>query len=178
VSRNLEPVISAIQQKFSDLKLTIGPLNPSTADRVNQVCVSMGPEGLREVFEFLRHDERCLFEQVSDVTCVDYLNFPDAEDRFGVVYTLVSVTHGHRLWVKCLVNDPNPTVPSAVPIWNGADWLEREIYDLFGIIFEGHRDLRRIMTWDDFVAHPLRKDYPLHGRGEREDYPVITTESA
>jgi NADH-quinone oxidoreductase subunit C len=63
-------------------------------------------------------------------------------------------------------------------IWKGAEWLEREVYDMFGVRFDGHPDLRRILTWEGFEAHPLRKDYPLRGRGERENYPVITPESA
>ncbi len=127
---------------------------------------------------FLREDERCAFEQLSDLTCVDYLDFPGARDRFGVTYNLVSVSRGHRFWVKCFVNDPDPQVPSVTSIWWGADWPEREVYDLFGIRFVGHPDLRRIMTWDGFTAHPLRKDYPLHGQGERENFNVVTRDQA
>ena len=80
--------------------------------------------------------------------------------------------------VLAFANDPEPTVPSVVGIWAGANWMEREVWDLFGVRFEGHPDLRRIMTWEGFEAHPLRKDYPLHGRGEREDYEVVTRDSA
>ncbi len=126
---------------------------------------------------FLYEDSALSFEQLCDLTCVDYLDFPDATDRFGVTYSLLSLTHGHRLWVKCFVNDPEPTVPSVTGIWNGANWLEREVWDLFGVRFAGHPDLRRIVTWEGFEAHPLRKDYPLRGRGEREMYPVVHRDS-
>ena len=106
------------------------------------------------------------------------MNFPKARDRFGVVYSLLSVSKGHRLWAKCFVNDPDPEVPSVTGIWWGADWLEREVYDMFGVRFSGHPDLRRILTWDGFEAHPLRKDYPLRGRGERQDFEVIHRDDA
>ena len=81
------------------------------------------------------------------------------------------------MWVKCFVNDPAPEVPSVNGIWRAADWMEREIWDMFGIRFTGHPDLRRILTWEGFEAHPLRKDYPLRGRGERENYSVVTRDS-
>jgi NADH-quinone oxidoreductase subunit C len=143
-----------------------------------QLSIRIPPERLLEVMEFLRDDPRCKFEQLSDLTCVDYLNFPDADDRFGVNYNLLSLTHNHRLFVKVLVNDPDPAVPSVTGIWRGAEWPEREVYDLFGIRFNGHPDLRRILCPEWFKDHPLRKDYPLTGRGERESLPGITRESA
>ncbi len=143
-----------------------------------QVCVRVARDRLIEVMRFLREDDRCRFEQLCDLTCVDYLNFPKARDRFGVTYSLLSITKGHRLWVKCFVNDPDPEVPSITDIWWGADWMEREVYDMFGVRFAGHPDLRRILTWEGFEAHPLRKDYPLRGRGEREDFERVTRDSA
>jgi NADH-quinone oxidoreductase subunit C len=143
-----------------------------------QIFVRVEPANLLEVMRFLYEDERCAFEQMCDVTCVDYLNFPKARDRYGVTYSLLSISKGHRLWVKCFVNDPTPEVPSVTPIWNGANWLEREVWDMFGVKFTGHPDLRRILTWETFGAHPLRKDYPLQGRGEREDFERLTRESS
>lgn len=142
------------------------------------MCVRVPPDRLFEVMQFLHDDGRCRFEQMCDLTCVDYLNYPQARDRYGVTYSLLSISKGHRLWVKCLVNDPSPEVPSVTPIWKGADWLEREVYDLFGVRFVGHPDLRRIVTWEGFEAHPLRKDYPLHGRGERENFDVVARDGA
>ena len=144
----------------------------------DQMYVRIEPQILVEVMKFLRDDPRTKFEQLCDLTCVDYLNFPEATDRYGVTYSLLSLTHNHRLWIKCFVNDPSPKVPSVTSIWPGAEWMEREVFDMFGVVFEGHPDLRRILTWDDFPAHPLRKDYPLRGKGERENYEVVHRDSA
>jgi NADH-quinone oxidoreductase subunit C len=114
------------------------------------------------------------FDFLSDITAVDYLEYPDATDRFGVIYILVNTTTGERVNVRTFLNEPDLTQPSAVPLWRGADWMEREVYDMFGIVFDGHPDLRRILMPEEFTAWPLRKDYPLRGRGERHNFPVIT----
>jgi NADH-quinone oxidoreductase subunit C len=113
-----------------------------------------------------------------DVTCVDYLNYRDARDRFGLVYLLANTITNERLTVRCFLNEPELAVPTMVPLWGGANWLEREVYDMFGIIFEGHPDLRRILMPDEFAAYPLRKDYPLQGRGERHNFPVLKRNQA
>ena len=174
----IKPVIDALIARFLDIEFAPGPLIPREKKEDEQLCVRVPPDRLLEVMRFLCEDPRCRFEQLCDLTCVDYLNFPKAGDRFGVVYSLLSVSKGHRLWVKCFVNDPNPQLPSVTGIWWGADWPEREVYDMFGIRFEGHPDLRRILTWEGFEAHPLRKDYPLRGRGERESFRVVPREGA
>lgn len=111
---------------------------------------------------------------LAEITAVDYLEYEGAADRFGVVYVLLNTSTGERLVVKTFVNDPNPTLPSMYSLWKSADWLEREVYDMFGITFEGHPDLRRILMPDEFTAYPLRKDYPLKGRGERHNFPIVT----
>jgi len=127
-----------------------------------------------DLFAALKHlRDACGFDLLVDVTCVDYLNYRDAEDRFGLVYLLANAETNERITVRTFVNEPNLTVASAVPLWAGADWLEREVFDMFGIVFEGHPDLRRILLPDEFTAHPLRKDYPLQGRGERHNFPVL-----
>lgn len=118
------------------------------------------------------------FDLLVDVTCVDYLNYRDAENRFGLVYLLANTTTAERLTIRLYLNEPNLTVASMFPIWQGADWLEREVFDMFGIVFEGHPDLRRILMPDEFTAFPLRKDYPMQGRGERHNFPVITRNQA
>jgi NADH-quinone oxidoreductase subunit C len=126
------------------------------------------------LLDLLRHLHAKLgFDFLVDVTCVDYLNYRDAEHRFGLVYELASTTTNERLTVRAFVDEPDLTIPSAVPIWEGANWLEREVYDMYGIIFEGHPDLRRILLPDEYTAFPLRKDYPLQGRGERHNFPVL-----
>jgi NADH-quinone oxidoreductase subunit C len=99
---------------------------------------------------------------------------PDATDRFRVVYLLLDPESGRRLEVRTAVNDPNPQLPSVFSLWRSADWLEREVFDMFGIAFPGHPDLRRLLLPPEFVSHPLRKDYPLAGRGERHNFPVLT----
>lgn len=124
-----------------------------------------------EALEFLR-DARG-FDLLVDVTCVDYLAYRDAEHRFGLVYLLANTETNERLTVRVFVDEPNVTVRSVFSLWKGADWLEREVYDMYGIIFEGHPDLRRILLPDEFTAYPLRKDYPMQGRGERHNFPVI-----
>lgn len=127
---------------------------------------------LNDVLTYLKND--CHFDFLAEVTAVDYLEYEGATDRFGVVYVLVCTKSGERLLLKTFVNDPDPVLPSVYPLWKAADWLEREVYDMFGIKFSGHPDLRRILTPDEFTAYPLRKDYPLKGRGERHNFPVIT----
>ena len=105
---------------------------------------------------------------------VDYAKYPNAADRFGVVYLLLNTGSGERVIVKTALNEPEPTLPSVFALWKGADWMEREVFDMYGVIFEGHPNLRRILLPDEFTAFPLRKDYPLRGRGERHNFPLIT----
>lgn len=129
-------------------------------------------ESLQPLLAFMKGDLG--FDFLAEITAVDYLEYEGATDRFGVVYVVVNTKTGERLVIKTFVNDPDPVLPSAYSLWKSADWLEREVYDMFGIKFSGHPDLRRILTPDEFSAYPLRKDYPLKGRGERHNFPVIT----
>jgi NADH-quinone oxidoreductase subunit C len=114
------------------------------------------------------------FDMLVEMTAVDYLEYPNATDRFGVIYCLLNTITGERLIVKTFLNPPELQLPSVYPLWRSADWLEREVYDMYGITFAGHPDLRRILMPEEFTAFPLRKDYPLKGRGERHNFPVIT----
>ncbi|MFM7208075.1 MAG: NADH-quinone oxidoreductase subunit C [Planctomycetaceae bacterium] len=114
------------------------------------------------------------FDLLVDITCVDYLDDRAAKHRYGLVYLLASTATNQRLTIRVFVDDPDPTVKSVVPLWAGANWLEREVWDMFGIRFTGHPDLRRLVMPEEFAAHPLRKDYPVQGRGERHNFPVIT----
>ena len=127
------------------------------------------------LFDFLN----CLksehnFDMLVDMTAVDYLEYEGATDRFSVVYMLLNVASGERLIVRTAVNLPDAALPSVYSLWRGANWMEREVFDMFGIVFDGHPDLRRILMPEEFAAFPLRKDYPLKGRGERHNFPVIT----
>jgi NADH-quinone oxidoreductase subunit C len=175
----LDSIVGLLKQRFAG---RVGDPQPLLTRKkgppADQFFIRVEPADLAEVLRFCRDEPRLLFEQLIDLTSVDYLNFPGAADRYGVIYSLLSITHGHRLFIKCFVNDPSPSLPSATSIWPGADWMEREVFDMFGIRFEGHPDLRRILTWDGFEAHPLRKDYPLRGKGEREDYEVVRRDDA
>ncbi|QDU27113.1 NADH-quinone oxidoreductase subunit 5 [Anatilimnocola aggregata] len=118
------------------------------------------------------------FDLLVEVTCVDYLKFRDATDRFGLVYCLANTTTNERLTVRVMLNEPDLKVESMCALWNGANWLEREVYDMFGIEFVGHPDLRRILMPEEFTSFPLRKDYPMQGRGERHNFPVLTRNQA
>lgn len=134
--------------------------------------VIVAPQRLFAVLQCLKQE--CGFDMLADLTAVDYLHYPDARDRFGVIYALLNMQTGERVYVKTHLNEPDLTIPSAFPLWKGADWMEREVYDMYGIVFAGHPDLRRILMPEEFTAFPLRKDYPLRGRGERHNFPVIT----
>ncbi|MEQ1825304.1 MAG: NADH-quinone oxidoreductase subunit C [Pirellula sp.] len=114
------------------------------------------------------------FDQLTDLTAVDLLEYENATDRFELVYCLLNVDSGLRLIAKTHLNEPDLTVPSATPIWFGADWLEREVYDMYGVVFDGHPNFKRLLLPQEFQSFPLRKDYPVKGRGERHNFPVIT----
>jgi NADH-quinone oxidoreductase subunit C len=129
-------------------------------------------ERIHLVLEHLKREKS--FDLLVDVTAVDYLEYPDAVDRYAVVYLLANTETGARLIVKTMINPPKLELPTATDLWRGADWMEREVYDMFGIVFAGHPDPRRILMPEEFTAFPLRKDYPLKGYGERHNFPVIT----
>lgn len=114
------------------------------------------------------------FDQLTDLTAVDLLEYGNAADRFEIVYCVLNVDSGLRLIAKTHVSEPDLTVPSATSVWFGADWLEREVYDMYGIIFEGHPNFKRLLLPQEFQSFPLRKDYPVKGRGERHNFPVVT----
>jgi NADH-quinone oxidoreductase subunit C len=120
------------------------------------------PAQLVAVMRFLRDDEATAFEMLMDLTAVDLLG--RGEPRFEVVYHLYSVARRHRLRVKVRVSETEPVVDSLTPVWPAANWMEREVWDLYGIRFAGHPDLRRLLLYEEFEGHPLRKDYPKTGR--------------
>lgn len=118
--------------------------------------------------------DECGFDFLAELGGIDYLGYEGATDRFCVVYGLTNLATGERVWVKAFANDPDPELPSVVELWRGADWMEREVYDMYGVRFSGHPDLRRILMPSEYTAHPLRKDYPLRGHGERHNFPTVT----
>jgi NADH-quinone oxidoreductase subunit C len=135
--------------------------------------VFVPPARLEEVLKILKRE--CGFALLSELGATDYLGYPGrTRPRFEVHYVLLNLDTSERIVVKAGVDDPDPALPTAVWLWPGADWMEREVYDLFGIKFTGHPDLRRILMPEEFTAHPLRKDYPLRGRGERHNFPRLS----
>jgi NADH-quinone oxidoreductase subunit C len=183
--------LGPLKAKFPDVKLLVGEFR-------DMISVVVPREDIRAVCMFLRDDAKLRYDLLSELNGVDYLSFPGATHRFGVNYGLVSIGNNSRLWLKVFldptretgpntalrdeeileIGDPGLKVDSVCPVWPGAEWMEREVYDMLGIIFVGHPDLRRILTWNGFKSYPLRKDYPLRGVGEREDYKIVTRESA
>jgi len=125
----------------------------------NQLTIDVEAGKIVEVIKYLRDDPNCRFVNFTDVTAVDY---PSREKRFDVVYHLLSPKYNRRVRVKVEVDERTP-VASAIGIFPAADWFEREVYDLYGVLFSGHPDLRRILTDYGFEGHPLRKDFPLTG---------------
>ena len=112
-------------------------------------------------------------DMLIDVTVVDLLEYTGATDRYRLAYQLLSTESGVRLEVTTHVNDPEPQVPSMTSVWASADWMEREAYDMFGVVFAGHPNPKRLLLPVEFTSFPLRKDYPVKGRGERHNFPVI-----
>jgi NADH-quinone oxidoreductase subunit C len=159
---NREEVMASLKSRFGAVE---------TSEFRGQWRVWFSVDSLYAALQYLK--EELGFDLLVDITCVDYLRLRGATGRFGLVYLLARSLTGERLTVRCLLNEPDPRAPSVTPLWAGADWLEREVWDMFGIRFDGHPDLRRILLPEEFAAHPLRKDYPLQGRGERHHFPVI-----
>ncbi len=124
-----------------------------------ELCVIARPDAITRVIKFLRDDTQCAFEMLVDVCGADY---PDREPRFDVVYHLLSVSRNQRVRVKVRIGEGG-VVPSVTGLYSAAGWFEREVWDLYGIYFSGHPDLRRILTDYGFEGHPLRKDFPLTG---------------
>jgi NADH-quinone oxidoreductase subunit C len=147
-----------------DLRRLLGILPDAIVEthaRLGDATAVVEPGRLVEVMRQLRDDESFAFEMLTDLTAVDYLG---REPRFEVVYHLYSVSRNRRLRVKTRVPETSPEVDTLVQLWPSANWMEREVWDLYGIRFRGHPDLRRILLYDDFEGHPLRKDYAKERR--------------
>lgn len=154
----------------------IEKLNTRFADAISGSSVQFGEANivvdkseLQQVATALRDEADFAFEEMIDLSGVDYSEYGDGiweGPRFAVAYHLLSVKNNHRLRMKVFADDDMPVVDSVVNIWSGANWFEREAFDLFGIVFDGHPDLRRILTDYGFIGHPFRKDFPLNGHVE------------
>lgn len=152
---------------------TAGDALQSLREDRGELSIDIESSKLLEVCRALRDANSLKFEQLIDVCGVDYVTFA-AEDpgnewtgaRYAVVYHLLSVSHNHRLRVRTYLEDDFPKVASVCELWASANWFEREAFDMFGIVFEGHPDLRRLLTDYGFIGHPFRKDFPLSGHVE------------
>jgi NADH-quinone oxidoreductase subunit C len=140
-----------------DARLPGGVLQRTIA--LGELTMVVAPADIVRVLTALRDDTQCLFEVLIDICGVDY---PEREKRFDVVYHLLSPRRNQRIRIKCEA-DEDTAVPSAVGVFPAANWFEREAYDMYGILFSGHPDLRRLLTDYGFQGHPLRKDFPLTG---------------
>lgn len=166
-----DATIERLKARFGE-----GSWTCSQAPRTMHRRIAVPADQLYTFLQFLR--DECGFDMLAELTCVDYLYYRGAKDRFGLVYCLVNTDTGERIIVRCYLNEPDITVRSVVPIWEGANWLEREVFDMFGIQFAGHPYMHRILLPEEFAGHPLRKDYPLRGRGERHNFQRITREES
>lgn len=149
-----EKALARLSERFGDAILA------THAHRGDETAV-VKRERIAEILTFLRDDPELAMNRPVDLTVVDHLG---REPRFEVVYHLHSLTKRNRLRVKCPVPEEDPTIASAAKIFPGWNWFEREAWDMYGIRFVGHPDLRRMFMYDEFVGHPLRKDYPKEKR--------------
>lgn len=134
-----------------------------------ELTIEVSKENLISVCEILKNDVDLAFDMVIDICGVDYSSYEGSrpyQTRYASVYHLLSVSNNHRIRVKTWLDNDFPVVDSVVDIWSGANWFEREAFDLLGILYSGHPDLRRILTDYGFIGHPLRKDFPLVGQVE------------
>lgn len=152
-------VLTALKKRFKAHIL-------DTHDHVGDETVIIKADGLLPIAEFLRRDPAMDFNFFSDVTAVDYLH---RKPRYEVVYHFYSLAHKHRVRVKVVVEEGKEVVPTLSHIWRAANWGEREVWDMYGIRFDGHPNLRRILMYDEFEGHPLRKDYPIQQSQPRMD---------
>jgi NADH-quinone oxidoreductase subunit C len=176
------PTIARVKNELVDMKLR-------TTEFRGDTTLIADPKDVHRLLRFLRDDPSCNYDLLCDVTAVDYLDYPASTiGRFAVVWMLANTETAARIRVKTfldpsldtsgIADDPALYIDSSTDIWEGAEWREREVFDMYGIRFNNHPDLRRILMWKDYPAFPLRKDYPLEGRGERTNLVVVKREDA
>ena len=167
----------AIQEVVKQLHEKFGAQHCVASEFAGQTTVVVPKGILFEVMRFLRDEEG--FDQLVDVMGVDYMGYPKSQARFALVYPLLNIEANKRIQVKVFAEKEDMQVPSLVGLWEGAGWPEREAAEMFGFVFEGHPDLRRILLCDLYDGkYPLRKDYPLRGAGERDSFKIVTRESS
>jgi NADH-quinone oxidoreductase subunit C len=154
------------QEILASLRERLGDRIVETHARHGDHTAIVTRAAIEDVLRHCRDHAPLRFDLLADLTAVDYLRFPGREDgpRFDVVYHLYSTAHNHRLRLRVAVEETDAVVPTATALWPIADWLEREVWDMFGIRFAGHPNLKRLLLYEEFVGHPLRKDYPIERR--------------
>ena len=159
-----------IETLLECLKVALGERITKSANEVDEITIECKARELLEVCTILRDHADLRFEQLMDVCGVDYLEYGDGAwygPRFAVVYHFLSITLNQRVRLRVFASDEDfPVLPTVTHIWPSANWFEREAFDLYGIMFEGHPDLRRLLTDYGFVGHPFRKDFPMIGNVE------------
>ncbi|TAE36386.1 MAG: NADH-quinone oxidoreductase subunit C [Sphingobacteriales bacterium] len=153
----LAQLTSIFEGKFGNVSEPYGLLTIETTS-----------DNITEILSYLKNDATLSFVFLTDITGIHY---PDNENALGVIYHLHSLVNNVRLRIKVFIPTANPTIPTATTLWNGANWMERETYDFFGILFEGHPNLVRILNVDDMEAFPMRKEFPLEdpNRADKQD---------
>ena len=155
-------LIEKLQSRFADQVYNI-------SEPKGLLTLETAKESILDILEFIKTDEQLAFIYLTDITAVHY---PELEKPYAVVYHVHSLVHNVRVRIKVFLEKDNPSIPSATSLWNGANWMERETFDFFGIDFAGHPDLRRILNMDDLGVFPMRKEYPLEdpNRVDKKDF--------
>ena len=162
----MQALIETLLNKFPDTVLSVD----EDAAR-SETTVQIASSGILDVMRFLHDAPEASFDHITDICSADY---PSDQQRFEVIYQLLSIPRGKRIRLKTRLTEENPSLDSVTSIWRGADFLEREVYDMMGIRFTGHPDLRRILLPEDYAeGYPLRKDFPAEGRGWRSQFDFI-----
>ncbi|GAA4924857.1 NADH-quinone oxidoreductase subunit C [Mucilaginibacter defluvii] len=157
-----QEVLDKIAAKFGDQVSVIGEPH-------SLLTVETGREQIIDLLTFLKNDATLQFIFLTDITAIHY---PEQEKPIGIIYHLHSLVNNVRIRIKVFVADGDVHMPTATVLWDGANWMERETYDFFGVVFDGHPDLRRILNVDDMTVFPMRKEYPLEdpNRVDKKDY--------
>ena len=157
-----EDLLKKINEKFQNLVTVLG-------EPFGLVTLATDREHIIEILSWLKDESSLQFNFLTDITAIHY---PELEKPIGVIYHLHSLTNNVRIRLKVFLSDDDVHIPTATVVWNGANWMERETYDFFGVIFDGHPDLRRILNVDDMEAFPMRKEFPLEdpNRVDKKDY--------
>jgi len=163
-------------QIVEKLKAALPDAVSAAGSHAGQVWVETDRGRILDILRFLRDDPELAFDSLTDLTAVDWLD-QGRPERFCVVYNLFSFRNNAYFRVKAWVPEEDPVVESASGLWKAAPWAEREVYDMYGIEFDGHPDLKRLMLPEYYTGHPLRKDYPLQGAGERDNFPKYNRET-